>query len=224
MPWFKNISIKNKLIFIQTTTAFIAVLVCCIFFVLNDISTFKEATKRKIYSLARIVGENAIPTLQFFDQEAATQLLNKLNKEPDITQAEVRDKNGKLFARYLREQPSGDSTNHNQVLPSNSASEQLTVKYKLYQEKEFLGTLVLYARLNDLNKIVVGYVKVASLVLLTAIIASLIISVFLQRSIVFRLLRLVTKTKEVAKTGNYSLRVAGTGNDEIGTRAGEQLY
>ncbi len=220
MPWFKNISIKNKLIFIQTTTAFIAVLVCCIFFVLNDIRTFKEAGNRKVYSLARIVGENAIPTLLFLDQDAATQLLYKLNKEPDITQAEVLDKNGKLFARYLREEPAKDSTRHKQDLPSNTTPEQLTARYKLYQEKEFLGTVVLYAHLNDLNKIVAGYIKVAGLVLITAIIAALIISVFLQRSIVYRLLRLVTKTKEVAKTGNYSLRVDGAGTDEIGTLAG----
>ena len=39
MTRFKNLSIQNKLILIQTTTAFIAVMICCIFFVLNDINT-----------------------------------------------------------------------------------------------------------------------------------------------------------------------------------------
>jgi signal transduction histidine kinase len=220
MTWFKNLSIKNKLIFIQTTTAFIVALICCIFFVSNDIRTFKDTGKRKIYSLARIVGENAVPTLLFFDQEVASQILSKLNKEPDITRAEVLDKHGKLFAKYSREQAANDSTGHKPEKLSEPGTEQLTVSYKLYQENEFLGTVVLYAQLNDLDKIVAGYIKVAGLVLLAAIIASLIISLFLQRSIVYRLLRLVTKTKEVTKTGNYSLRVAGTGNDEIGTLAG----
>jgi signal transduction histidine kinase len=165
-----------------------------------------------MYSLARIVGENTIPTLVFLDPDAATQILSKLNKEPDITEAVVLDKNGDLFARYAREQP-----------PKNAApsgTEILTANYKLYQENEFLGTVSLHAQLNDLDNIVAGYIRVAALVLLAAIIASLIISLFLQRSIVYRLLRLVTKTKEVAKTGNYSLRVAGSGNDEIGILAG----
>jgi signal transduction histidine kinase len=212
MSGFKNLSIKNKLIFIQTATAFIVALVCCIFFVLNDIRTFKDAGKRKIYSLARIVGENTVPTLVFLDQDAATQILGKLNKEPDITEAIVLDKNGKLFARYSREPAANNA--------AASGRETLTSDYKMYQENEFLGTVSLYAQLNDLDKIVAGYIKVAALVLLAAIIASLIISLFLQRSIVFRLLRLVTKSKEVTKTGNYSLRVAGSGSDEIGILAG----
>lgn len=220
MTWFKNLSIKNKLILIQTTTAIIVALVCCIFFVLNDINTFKDTGKRKLYSLARIVGENAVSTLVFLDQDAATQILSKLNKEPDITEATVLDKNGKLFASYAREQSANDSADNNRTSSSSSGREKLTVTYKLYQENEFMGTVVLYARLNDLDKIVVGYIKVASLVLMTAILASLLISLFLQRSIVFRLLRLVSKTKEVAKTGNYSVRVAGIGTDEIGVLAG----
>ncbi|MCS3795039.1 ATP-binding protein [Niastella sp. OAS944] len=207
MTWFKNLSIKNKLILIQTTTAFIVVLICCIFFVLNDIRTFKESGKRKLFSLARIVGENAISTLVFFDQDAATQILSKLNKEPDISEAILLDKNGKLFAK------------HAMALPANGA-EKLTINYKLYQDNEFLGTLILNAQLKDLNKIVTGYIQVAGLVLLTAIMASLLISIFLQRSIVYRLLRLVSKTKAVAKTGNYSLRVGNIGSDEIGILGG----
>lgn len=207
MTWFKNLSIRNKLILIQTTTAFFAVLICCIFFVFNDIRTFKESGKRKLFSLARIVGENSISTLVFFDQDAATQLLSKLNKEPDIAEAILLDKNGKLFARHSMAQPT-------------NGEEKLTINYKLYQDNEFLGTLILNAQLKDLNKIVTGYIQVAGLVLLTAIIASLLISIFLQRSIVYRLLRLVSKTNAVAKTGNYSLRVGNIGYDEIGTLGG----
>ncbi|MFL5747478.1 MAG: ATP-binding protein [Niastella sp.] len=215
MAVFKNLSIKNKLIIIQTTTAFIVVLVCCIFFVLNDIRTFKDAARLKMFSLARIVGENAVSTLVFLDQDAATQILMKLNKEPDITQAAVLDKNGKLFASYSRERTGSDKD------PSAAADgKQLIVSYKLYQEKEFMGTVVLHAELNELNKIVTGYIKVTVLVLLAAITAALLLSAFLQRSIVHRLLKLVSKTKEIARTGNYALRVEGTGNDEIGILSG----
>lgn len=215
MAVFKNLSIKNKLIIIQTTTAFIVVLVCCIFFVLNDIKTFKEAARRKMYSLARIVGENAVSTLVFLDQDAATQILMKLNKEPDITQAAVLDKNGKLFARYSREQPGSDKD-----ITAAADGKELMVNYKLYQEKEFMGTVVLHAELNELDKIIAGYIKVTVLVLLAAIMAALLLSAFLQHSIVHRLLKLVSKAKEIAHTGNYALRVEGTGNDEIGILSG----
>ena len=215
-------SIKNKLIIIQTATAFIVVLVCCMFFVFNDIRTFKDSAKRKMYSLARIVGENATSTLVFLDQDAATQILMKLNKEPDIVQAAVLDKNGKLFARYIKHQALSSSppiVDISKPATSEFEGRRLMVSYPLYQDSAFLGTVILHAELNDLNKIIISYINVAGLVLLTAIIASLIISLFLQRSIVYRLLRLVSKTKEVAKTGNYALRVDGTGSDEIGILA-----
>lgn len=223
MPRFIHVSIKNKLIIIQTATAFIVVLVCCIFFVFSDIQTFKDSAERKIYSLARVVGENAGSTLIFLDQDAATGILSKLGKEPDITQAAILDQHGKLFARFSRHQPGEDFTRYiesNKIISSEFEGKKLLVSYKIYQEKEFLGTVVLGAEFNDLHKIVIGYIKVAGLVLLTAIIAALFISIFLQRSIVYRLLRLVSKTKEVAKTGNYGLRVDGTGNDEIGILGG----
>jgi signal transduction histidine kinase len=223
MTRFRNLSIKNKLIIIQTATAFIVVLVCCIFFVLSAIQTFKDSAERKIYSLARVVGENAGSTLVFMDQDAATGILAKLGKEPDITHAAILDRYGKIFAGFSRQQPGEDLTRYvdsNKIISSEFEGKKLQVSYKIYQDKEFLGTVVLGAELNDLNKIVIKYIKVAGLVLLTAIIAALLIAIFLQRSIVYRLLRLVSKTKEVAKTGNYGLRVDGTGNDEIGILSG----
>ncbi|THU34035.1 HAMP domain-containing protein [Niastella caeni] len=219
MIGLKNASIKQKLIVIQTITAFIVVLVCCVFFVVNDIKTFKDAAVRKMYSLARIVGESAVSTLLFIDQDAASQILMKLNKEPDILEAAILDNNGKLFAKYARTKPDIDAikdiTNEKEIAADFSGN-KLTVSYKIYQENEFLGTVVLRAALNDLHKIISGYIKVAGMILFAALIASLIIGAFLQRSIPHRLLSLVSKTKEVAETGNYSLRVADNGNDEIG--------
>src|SRR5438874_1621525 len=133
MTGFKNYSIKSKLIIIQTSTAFIVVLVCCIFFVLNDIRTFKDSAKRKMYSLARIVGENATSTLVFLDQDAATRILTKLNKEPDIVQATVLDKNGNLFADYTKHQPVSNSTPivHNTPATSEFEGRRLMVSYRL---------------------------------------------------------------------------------------------
>jgi signal transduction histidine kinase len=223
MTVFKNLSIKNKLIVIQTVTAFIVVLVCCIFFVTNDIRTFKESAGRKIYSLARIAGENALSTLVFMDQDAATQILSKLNKEPDIVEGTILDKKGKLFARYSRVQPEKepiDDTASYKPASTRLLEKKLSVNYQLYQDKEFLGTVILHAELNDLDKIIYDYVKVTALVLLTAILASFLIALILQHSIVHRLLQLVSKTKQVAETGNYSLRTYDKGADEIGILSG----
>jgi signal transduction histidine kinase len=223
MSRYKNISIRNKLIIIQAATAFIAVLICCVFFVLNDIKTIKASAEKKMHSIARIVGENAVAPLLFVDQDAASQILLKLNKEPDIREAEVLDKKGKIFARYTRA-GNGDSaallTGNRAIASSGFFGKNILVNYTISQDKELLGTIILRAELTDLNHIIVNYIIVAALVLCAGLVAALIISTFLQRAISSRLLSLVSKTKEVAATGNYSLRIPAGGTDEIAILSG----
>src|ERR1051325_5660961 len=102
MPGFKDITIRRKLVIIQGGTAFIVVLLCCVFFVVNAVRTFRDSAVRKMYSVARIVGENSVSPLLFVDEDAANKILLNLDKESDIMDAVVLDNNGKVFARYTR--------------------------------------------------------------------------------------------------------------------------
>lgn len=53
MTEFKNISIRKKLTIIQVVTAFVAVLICCAFFVFNDIKILKESSVSKPWQLVK---------------------------------------------------------------------------------------------------------------------------------------------------------------------------
>jgi signal transduction histidine kinase len=172
-------------------------------------------------SIARIAGDNSVAPLEFMDEDAARKTLQNLNREPDIQEAVVLDKNGKLFARYARTTPGNITTlqkgrETDKQLSSKITGQKLYTQYSIYDNKEFLGTLIIKAELGDLKKITLNYVMVGALVLLAGLISALFISFFLQRTISNRLLALVSKTKEVADTGNYSLRVATEDKDEIG--------
>src|SRR6185503_11214394 len=70
------------------------------------------------------------------------------------------------------------------------------------------------------KEIILSYLKIAAVILIISLAVAFIISTFLQRSITSRLLSLVYKSKEVAETGDYSLRVATEGSDEIGILSG----
>src|SRR5258708_6048190 len=100
MVEFENTSIRKKLIFIQLATAFMAVLICCAFFVYNDIKIFKQTSISNKYSIAEIVGINAASTLEFTDHDAANKMLRMLKSNPSILNAIILDKAGKEFARY----------------------------------------------------------------------------------------------------------------------------
>ncbi len=224
MQSFKNISIKNKLILIQSVTAFFAILICSVIFVINDISTFKESSVRKMYSIARIVGDNSASALVFTDQESANKVLHRLDKEPDIKGALIIDKTGKDFGKYARAGEDAASyvlSNSTQTVSHAFSGKNMMVTYKIFQENEYLGTLILKVELTDLNKIVSNYIIAAALVLLAGLMAAFLISVFLQRAISSRLSFLVSKTKTISETGNYSIRVSSEGKDEISTLSQE---
>jgi len=220
---FSNISIRSKLVIIQVATAFFVVLMCCIFFVISEVRTFKASTERQMHSVARIVGDNCVSPLLFTDADAANEILQNLSKETDIADAVVLDKTGKVFARYTRAgtQLLPFPVFSTDTLDSKYLREKLHVSYRIFKDKEFLGTVLLRVELDELDTIISGYIRSAVIVLLAAILVALIISAVLQRTITNRLLSLVSKTKEVAVTGNYSSRVAVEGKDEIGTLSEE---
>lgn len=227
MVRFRDISIRNKLIAIQIITSFGALIICCSIFVFNSISTFKSSTQRKLFSIVRIIAANAVSPMQFMDEDAATNILSKLSNEPDIREATLLDKNGKVFASYARSpglRPNrtlleGTPTNNKYLYQYTGVS--LVVNYKIYNQHEFVGTLIIESELVYLKKIIRDSLIAAAAVLVASLAFALIISVLLQRTIANRLLTLVVKTNEVASTNDYSIRVDDTAKDEIGTLSKE---
>lgn len=219
MAEFKNISIRNKLILIQVATAFIAAMICSAFFLFNDIKTFKSSEVKNKNSIAEIAGVNLISPLLFNDQDAANKIILHLDDNPSILNAVVLDKNGKKFAEYIKKGSDPFSfpiVDKKPVVKQSFFESEFIVSYQIFQEKEFLGIVMLHAELRDLTVIIYNYFKTAILILFFSIFSAFIISNFLQKIITNRLLSLVRSTKEVAETGNYSFRISAQGKDEIG--------
>lgn len=224
MPVYKNISIKNKLILIQLVTAFVAVLVCCILFVFNDIKTFNRSLVNNKYSIAEIVGVNAVAPLLFNDKDAATKILLNLKSNPSVLNAAIFDKEGNKFAQFDRFPASPflfPPPDNEKLSQTNFMGQKFLVDYKIFQEKEFIGTVMIRSELTAVDDILLNYMKVAAGVLLGALLIAFIISTLFQQLITSRLLLLVNKTKEISATGNYSNRLYDRGTDEIGVLSKE---
>jgi len=223
MEVYKNISIKNKLILIQLITSFIAVLICCILFVFNDIKTFNNSMVENKNSIAEIVGVNAIAPLLFNDKDAALQILTNLKSNPSILNAAIFDKDGAKFAQYDVNKtpflfpPPGDD----EVEDADFIDQKFMVVYQIMKDGEFIGTVMLRSKIVAFNEILINYVKVASSVLLGALLIAFIFSAFFQQKITKRIQFLMNKTKEITSTGNYSNRVLIKEMDEIGVLSKE---
>jgi PAS domain S-box-containing protein len=215
---FKNVSIKNKLILIQIATGVIAVLICCVIFIYNDINAFKESSRKNKYSIAEIVGENAIAPLTFNDKKAAEEILFHFKSNASILNAAIFDKKGVEFATYNKngeEAFSFEMPDESPALMHRLFEPKFIVSYKIFQDKEFIGTVKLKTEINDFNVIIYNYIKIAIIVLIIGAFSAFIIAVFFQRIISKRLLSLVDKTREVTETANYSIRSTLNGTDEI---------
>lgn len=224
MPVYRNISIKTKLILIQLLTAFVAVFICCILFVFNDIKIFNRSQVSTRYSIAEIVGVNSVAPLLFNDKESASKILMNFSNNPSILNAVILDKNGTVFAKYDKagsEKYTFPSASDKELHAADFWGQQILIDYPIKQDKEFLGTVMLRSEFTSLGEMIINYLKVAAAVLVGALLIAFIISAFFQQLITVRLQLLVNKSKEVSSTGNYSNRLFVSGKDEIGTLSKE---
>jgi signal transduction histidine kinase len=218
---FKDISIRNKLILIQGVTALIAVLTCCTIFVINDVNIYKQASYANKKTIAEVIGQNAVSTIYFQDKEAATKILSNLSNNESILNAAILDKTGNIFATYSTKNEQGYvfSLKENLYTGETFSGNKFLVRHPIVQNNELLGTVLLRSELTDVTKIIFTYLKAAGLVLLVSLVIALVISYFLQQTISNRLFSLVSKTKEVSQTGDYSIRAEVNSKDEIAVLA-----
>src|SRR6478609_5372699 len=96
-----NISIRYKLILIQTIASVIVVGLFFGIFTIADVNSYKQRKVKAMLGLAQVMGTNNIPPLRFKDNDAASQDLQELRKvAPEILHARILDSTGKLFASY----------------------------------------------------------------------------------------------------------------------------
>jgi signal transduction histidine kinase len=199
---------------------FTSVLVLGIFFavfVITDIRSFKDRKVESMLSLAQVLGNNNISTLQFQDNEEARKTLAELkNVAPEINHAGILDKNGVLFARYDKK---GTGTFRIPVLLQTRSSvfteDRLYVSYEIVNENESLGKVILEVELGELHDIKKSRFKMAGILLIVALLFSFLVAMAVQSYISRRLLYLVNSMKEVGATGDYNKTLPDSGKDEI---------
>ncbi|MBI5102047.1 MAG: PAS domain S-box protein [Nitrospirae bacterium] len=184
MP-FSGLSIKNKLVVIILTVAFIATGLGFTFVIINDIRTFRVNMVDNAVVNARLIGEYAVTPLVFNDQEGAGEILKKMAALPDMMNGYIYDEDGNLFAFYNRE----GSMITPPELPEGSS--------------EFAGEY-----LHTSSPIIY---KLGSVIMSI----SYVLAVRLQKILSGPILDLTRMTRTISEEGDYSLRIERKGTDEI---------
>src|SRR5688500_7502483 len=100
MARFRDLPIRRKLMTGFMLTSLVALIITVGVFLVYDRATFRDEVLADTNVLAGIIGENAVPSLLFNDDEGAKATLAALRAQPDVLAAHLFDKDGRLFASY----------------------------------------------------------------------------------------------------------------------------
>ncbi len=100
--FFRNLSIKTKLLFLLSFTAGLALLLVAIGLVFHEKSIAQEHLVSELRSMADVVALNSGAAMSFNDEQAATENLASLSTKSEIIGAVLYDKSGAVYSTYSR--------------------------------------------------------------------------------------------------------------------------
>lgn len=219
---FRDISIKNKLVFMQVFTSVIVLSLCFAAFVLYHIKDYRERKANSMISLAQVIGTNSISAIQFQDNEVAKNILSDLRKvTPEVINACILDADNKVFAKYNVSKASTIDFTKQFVKGQQTKlmDKYLLVYNPIVNGKEILGTVCLRVELSELDTIIKTQYTIALILLVVGVALAFLLAFVMQRYISTRLLSLVKFMNHVGATGNYKNHFVSDGGDEISTLA-----
>jgi signal transduction histidine kinase/CheY-like chemotaxis protein len=216
MPAFRQTTIKRKLIALIMLTSSVALLVAFAFMIGSDYLTFRSGMVRDLRTLATVVGTNGSSALDFDDEEFATKTLAALAATPNITTAAIYTKDGRVLAKYLRDEQS-------ELPPEKPDAEKYVFKngylmlfHPILRGEERIGSIYLQSTLHEMNTRLARYAGIGGAIVLGASLIAFLFSSRLQRVISNPVLSLAHTAKVVSERKDYSLRAEKRTDDEIG--------
>jgi len=221
MSFFRNISIKNKIII---TILFVSSLTMIIGFTIvgiNDVKSLRKEMHLNALMNTRLIGEYSIAPLTFDDNPGAESILSKLSTIPEVMSGALYDRNGILFSSYKRSedlfiQPLYE--NPDDLIESNSIFNKqfLQIDHPIIYNNYKYGIIVIKIETEILNKKIQDYFLIMTGILLGMIILSFLLANSFQKPISQPILELSKLTRQISSEGNYNIKLTKKSNDEIG--------
>ena len=219
MDFFRNFSIRSKIVVIVLIVSIIAISTGMFIEYSFDKKRQQELLIKKAKLDASLIGQDCVLPLDFENKEAAFAVLEKLEVLPEVHDAILYDDNDSVFAFYAKKDTLALQ------LPVGLREIGFVIDNEwlhVYQPIEYkdinYGYLYLRAFTNISEISRRWIIRQLSLIIGMTFLAFLLTSVF-QRVITKPIYKLTRFTKDISDNADYSLRIKKQNNDEIG-----QLY
>jgi signal transduction histidine kinase/CheY-like chemotaxis protein/HPt (histidine-containing phosphotransfer) domain-containing protein len=214
---FRDYSIQTKLRILAVVSSVIALALCCLGFVGNDVRMIKAAKVEECQALANMMGFNSTAVLSFHDAKAANELLQSLKSQPGIDRAVLFDAEGKAVAAYDKDpRPDAPLPAYSGADCSFTASNSLEIRHPIFDGGDYVGTLFLSANMNGMRSQLGDYAKISLFVLILSLNVVMFFTSWMQKAVARPVLELADTVRRISEEGDYSVRSSWDSEDEIG--------
>jgi signal transduction histidine kinase/DNA-binding response OmpR family regulator len=215
-PWWRKISIRNKLKFSIIGFSLLALIIFTSTIILTADAYFHKKTREDLKILANVFSENLRAAVAFSDPSTANLILTSLLENPHITKA-VIFKNKKIFAIYPNNSTYNINTEQDNINTIWLYNDSYYISVPIILNKQIIGNLLLVSDLKEwlnirYNLFIIFIVMLIALIALTTMIA-----LWLESQITKPLFTISDWAMHATKTKNFSIRVNKTNQDEIGS-------
>ncbi|MBF0502129.1 MAG: response regulator [Candidatus Riflebacteria bacterium] len=183
----------------------------------------KNSVIRNLIVQATIVGNNSTAAISFGDRNTGEEILSSLKSVPHVLMGKIFDKNGTLFATYVREKEVEEEPTGNPEFPLHRdvsiSFRTISIIEPITMRGEIRGFVqILYDDSPMISHLIWATILFVSLGIITIILTSYLFSKQM-RSISNPILDLVEIMENINSDKNYSRRVPVAGPLEVATLA-----
>jgi len=213
MGSLRDLSIRHKLTLLLVGTATIVLLLASVVILASNARNAQAQMEREYKALARVLGAKSAAALSLADiqPEAAQAEIADLKAAPTIVAAALYDASGKEVAKYTAESAGDVQLPQQKVVGATFTNGYLDVIEEVTLEEDgketLIGTILLRATTEELNRQIRENVVSMVIVFLIAVGIAVLLSFVLQRTVSAPILSLASATRRVSAEQDYSVRV-----------------
>ena len=214
---FSSLSIKKKLVFIILSSIGIAITLSATIIMYTDIKNQEANLFDRIEAHARIAAVNTSAALLFDDSISANEVLHSLSLEHSIVRAIIYDSSNNIFASYKRNRTYQNGRNN----VDSSEKSNIIISAPISYNNKDIGTITIYASKKVLFESLIEHIVVVMLVSLLIGILTYLWSIKLQYYISKPINNMLSITRQVKSSNDYSIRLQKFYDDELGMLAND---
>jgi PAS domain S-box-containing protein len=184
--------------------------------IVSEISQFNTELSNRAILVARTVGNYSATNIASGDTKAASDSLAALEHIPDIINAHLYDKSGKLFASFRADPPPPETSAVTNETLYFSHRDYLLVNAPVEYRGERWGYIQLAVSSKQLRARVIERLVILLLLGAGLAIIAYLLARWLQSFVAQPILALAKAAEQVTAQPNYSVRVSPINKDEIG--------